>query len=134
MEKNLAIGTLYEMNRNVIKQQPALSRKECESLIEQVVVPFWQSNMEKIGDTYFMMLCKEQSDYTVFNFTGDDKQANLLKINRATKDLIECFYNRANVYDIHFEKAHNAVEIWLGTAKEVFCYYLFKCNDFIIEV
>ena len=67
-------NNLYEINKNLISQSSPLSQEEINDKIDSVIIPFfWKNinqklNIEDSDCTYFMLLCREANDYTLFNF------------------------------------------------------------------
>lgn len=123
---DISMGTLYDLNKEaynkVMPYTPDELKEKLEGLYEWVLYN---------GAKYFMLLCKERSDYTVFNFSDsiDTKYHQGI-----TKDLRECLKNRGVVLDISYQQDSDAWEIWLRSAGESFMFMFFECNDFIIEV
>ena len=76
----VGMGSLYDMNRTIMQQQSPLSEQEIEEALNEVDKYFYSNKQ------YFMLLCHERRDYTLFNITN--------KIRRPSKDLKECLQNR----------------------------------------
>ena len=75
-----------------------------------------------------MLLCRERYDFTVFHLY---ELQNENPPNIAAKELIKILQNRG--YILSIEQEQDAFEIWLSIDKEVFAYYLFACDDWVIE-
>ena len=117
--------TLYDMNKAIMKKESALSKEKIEEIQGQLETWFnWYA------DSYVMLLCRERYDFTVFHMYAK-RNANPPKL--AAKELIELLNERGQILSIEKEIDDNKWEIWLKINKEVFAYYLFPCDDFIIE-
>lgn len=123
-EVNLST-TLYDMNKQIMQKEDALSSAQLNKIQEQLETWFNWYN-----DSYAMLLCRERYDFTVFHLYMKGN-ANPPKI--AAKELIELLKERGKILSIEREIDDNKWEIWLKINKEVFAYYLFPCDDFIIE-
>ena len=105
--------------------------KQVEPLSDEA----YSKNLEDISKwfmrkKYCLLLCKEISDYTIFNFKqGAYKDA-------AFVNLKACMSNRRyKIMDIIYKDEHDAFEIWVRDREDnIYMYYLFDCEDFIIEV
>ena len=75
-----------------------------------------------------MLLCRERYDFTVFHLY---ELQNENPPSIAAKELIKILQNRGDILSI--EKEQDAFEIWLSIDEEVFAYYLFACDDWVIE-
>ena len=80
-----------------------------------------------------MLLCKEQSDYTIFRFLGDRHRTE--ESEAAAAILVdECLVNRGDVIVIDEADISQAFEIWLRIDGENYLYYLFPYDNAVIEV
>lgn len=123
---DFSMGTLYELNKEAYNTVMPYTKDELKEQLEYIYD--WASSE---GFKYAMLLCKERSDYTIFNFS----EQNDKKYHRGiTKDLLECLTNRGVVLDIRYIQENDAWEIWLRAHNESFMFMFFECNDFIIEV
>lgn len=124
---NISLGTLYDFNKQIMIQQGHLGKKKIESIKPELEEWFnWQL------DGYAMLLCRERYDFTVFHLY-EKMNPNPCKI--AAAELIDCLKNRGKILSI--EKVsnimNNAWEIWLDIDGEAFAYYLFNCDDWVIQ-
>lgn len=124
----VAIGTVYEMaksaaNAEIKMGKPALAQKK------KVLTQFFENQQNK----YFMLLCKEQSDYTIFRFLGNRHKEEESK--EAAAILVdECLMNRGDVIAIEEADIPCTFEIWLRIDGENYLYYLFPYDNAVIEV
>lgn len=118
----------YELNKIFYGQGKPLSAFKTRELIGNMACRFrkwvWDDKHK-----YFMLLCKERSDYTLFNMI--DANFDMAELKDA---LWDCFINRGEVYDIHFEKNTNAYEVWLKIDEGFYVYYLFPYDIGVIEI
>ena len=132
MDKNtkhdVSLGTLYDFNKQIMLKQGKLSKYKIEAAMSELEEWFnWQI------DGYAMLLCRERYDFTVFHLYE--------KMNRnppevAARELIEVLKNRGKILSIEKEDSNtinNAWEIWLNIDGEAFAYYLFNCDDWVIQ-
>lgn len=121
--KEIPIGTLYDFNKQIILRQGKLTGKKIESIKKELEDWFnWQI------DGYAMLLCRERYDFTVFHLYE--------KLNRnppavAANELIDILKNRGKILSI--EKEKDKWEIWIQIGGEAFAYYLFECDDWVIQ-
>lgn len=134
-KKNMEVGTLYDLNKQVASQLPPQPQ---EHLQEQLIqIKKWFSNSK---DKYFMLLCREKADYTLFNFNGKEIPDIFPEFvekmsTQAIKDLELCVKNRGILMAIN-KATEDAWEIWIKDIvnKEVNMYMLFECGLMVIEV
>ena len=121
--KEIPIGTLYDFNKQIILRQGKLTGKKIESIKKELEDWFnWQI------DGYAMLLCRERYDFTVFHLYE--------KLNRnppavAANELIDILKNRGKILSI--EQEEDKWEIWIQIGGEAFAYYLFECDDWVIQ-
>ena len=116
----VSMGTLYELNKSAMARDKGMSSFKLTETLNKMI-PFFSEN------TYFMLLCHEQRDYTVFRLSSVEKE----KI--AIKDLKECLINRGEILSIEKENINNAYEIWIRNNGNIYVYYLFPYDEAIIE-
>ena len=112
-KKEMEVGTLYELNRQVASQLPPQPQ---DYLQEQLYkIKKWFINKD---NKYFMLLCKEKADYTLFNFKYkkvEDELFNNLKntiSKKAIQELEECVKSRGILMAIN-KSTEDAWEIWI---------------------
>lgn len=131
VNEELAISNFstYEANKMLMNQNgKPISISKLNTIIGDMAVRFrkwvWDNKCK-----YFMLLCKDRNDYTLFNII--DANFDIQELKAALKD---CFVNRGDVYDIHYEKNTDAYEIWLKIDDEFYAYYLFPYDVGVIEI
>lgn len=125
-EKKVSLGNLYDMNKQVMLKQPPLERLEIDNIKLDLEQWFnWQL------DGYAMLLCRERYDFTVFHLY-ELQNPNPPRV--AANELIEVLKNRGKILSIEKDINDDKVwEIWLKIDKEAYAYYLFNCDDFVIQ-
>ena len=131
MDKNtkhdVSLGTLYDFNKQIMLKQGKLSKYKIEAVIPELEEWFnWQI------DGYAMLLCRERYDFTVFHLY---EKMNHNPPEVAARELIEVLKNRGKILSIEKDSntINNAWEIWLNIDGEAFAYYLFNCDDWVIQ-
>ena len=123
---NVSLGTLYDFNKQIMLNQDKLSKSKLKIIEPELEKWFnWQI------DGYAMLLCRERYDFTVFHLY-EKENPNPPKV--AVKELIDLLKNRGNILSIEKDNSNlNTWEIWLNIDGEAFAYYLFNCDDFVIQ-
>ena len=122
-EIDVGMGTLYDVNKQLNLNEKILTRTEIKKVLKEV-----KDYFRKHKDKYFMLLCKEKSDYTLFNFNNK----NDISLQSAIKDLQECLENRGQIISIEPDGEY-ALEIWLKVEDDTFLYYIFPYDIGVIE-
>lgn len=127
---NVSLGTLYDFNKQMMLNQGKLSKSKLKAIKPELEEWFnWQI------DGYAMLLCRERYDFTVFHLY-ENQNMNPPKI--AVTELIDLLKNRGEILSIEKDTinsymTNNAWEIWLKIDGEAFAYYLFNCDDWVIQ-
>ena len=124
---DISLGTLYDFNKQIMLKQKHLTKTEMQKIKIDLEDWFnWQI------DGYAMLLCRERYDFTVFHLYEKQNQ-NPCAI--AVKELLDLLKNRGNIISIEKDSnvINNAWEIWLEIDGEAFVYYLFNCDDWVIQ-
>lgn len=113
---------MYGINKQIMSQVNPLEK----DLLQQEIgnVSAWFGS--KIENKYFMLLCNERKDYTIFN----TEQHNYAY---AASELLACLEERGNVLSIDYDHEFHYYEIWVRDDTDTYMYLLFPCNDFVIE-
>ena len=124
--KEISLGNLYDMNKQIMKKQKPLGNLEIDNIKLDLEQWFnWQI------DGYAMLLCRERYDFTVFHLY-ELQNPNPPRI--AANELIDVLKNRGKILSIEKDINNDKTwEIWLKIEKEPFVYYLFNCDDFVIQ-
>ena len=127
---NVSLGTLYDFNKQILSKQKKLNQFEIDQIKSKIEEWFnWQI------DGYAMLLCRERYDFTIFHLY-EKQNSNPCKI--AVTELIDLLKNRGEILSIEKDTTNsymtnNAWEIWLKIDGEAFAYYLFNCDDWVIQ-
>ena len=124
------MGTLYDINKVAIEKEGALNRPTFLNKIKEVEKYFREKITTK--NHYFMLLCNELKDYTVFNITEKSQKEKLYETTNILID--ECLKNRGEIRGIDLTKTQDAIEIWMVIEDEAYVYYFFPYDAAIIEV
>lgn len=117
----LSMGSLYDLNKNLIKKNVSPLTEEELAEKRQIVLNF-------IEKTYYMLLCHDRRDYTVFRiYSSKEECVNIL--------IDECCKNRGTILSIELTENRDAIEIWIKNKEdnEPYCYYFFPYDEAIIE-
>ena len=114
---------MYEFNKVNMAQVKPLDPIWLNRRLKEVAEYMYSENC------YWMLLCRERNDYTVFALLGH------YGVSELSKELSECLLNRGLITDFT-QRDDGNYEIWIRDqeTKENFVYYLFKYNEGIIEV
>ena len=113
--------SMYEINKNLMKEE-----KPLDPIAINIAIKNAADGILSSFKKYWMLLCRERNDYTVFIITGSNKLEDELK---------ETILNRGKLLDISQQEDGN-FEIWIRDpeTEENFVYYLFDYTFGIIEV
>ena len=118
----LNFGTLYEANKKLVEEhEPVLTKEELDNK-KDIVISF----LENTDNKYYMLLCNEKKDYTVFHRNNGIECLQDILID-------ECLPNRGNTKSIELTENNDAIEIWISIDGESYCYYFFPYDIAIIE-
>lgn len=126
----VSLGNLYDMNKQLMEQEPSMSIMEIQ-LAKQHLKTWLANNFKQ---KYFMLLCHELRDYTLFNLDktntwGAPSEEN---IQAMVSDFIECLENRGQLLTIE-DQEDNAWEIWIRNENGCFAYYFFPYGAAVLE-
>ncbi len=115
----LTMGNLYDINKNLIKDNVSPLTEEKLAEKRQIILDF-------LNEMYYMLLCHDRRDYTVFRINESKEECVKILID-------ECLKNRGEILSIEPTENKDAFEIWIKIENEVFCYYFFPYSQAIIE-
>lgn len=123
--------SLYELNRQIIKQQGPLEEKDIKSKMDMLKA--FSHTFEK----YSLLYGREINYFTLF---VKDKNWELESLDLG---VIECLNNIGTIYSIEYTKEKDAIEIWVEvetntdteeSEKLITCMYLFPYDAGIVKV
>lgn len=126
MSNDIEFGSLYDLNKQAMLKEKRMTKAEIEKIKPELEKWFnWTL------DAYAMLLCRERYDFTVFHLY---KKQNKNPPAVATSELIDLIQNyRGILLSIDKDEYNNAWEIWIKIKGEPYLYYLFRCDDMVIE-
>ena len=112
--------SMYEINKNLMKEDKPLDPIAINIAVQKAAKEILNSFKK-----YWMLLCRERNDYTVFIING----------YKLEKELKETLLNRGYLLSIDKQDDGN-FEIWIrdSETRENFVYYLFDYTFGVIEV
>lgn len=116
-------SSLYELNQQLMGKEKILTPKELKQEISEKLQGYFT-------EKYYMLLCHEERDYTIFNLFNVNENA-LFRYN-VLEDLFECLINRGQVQSLD-KLEDGAIEIWIKKKDTSYVYYLFPCGPCVIE-
>lgn len=124
---NVELGTIYDINKAIYHEKDLLPETLTKELYKKVYL--WFKEKALCGANYYMFLCRDRQDYTIFNFIKYNPQKGLDEL----KDLIN---SRGKLKDIVYNEKYNYYEFWIyvEALDKEYLYILFPCDDFIIEI
>ena len=120
---DINLGNLYDMNKQATLSERPLKKHEIKDKMINVKKFFAD------GQKYFMLLCRERYDFTIFNFN----EKTDFSLHHAIKDLQECLENRGSIISIDLDSTGLAYEIWIVVDEQAFVYYLFPYDTGVLE-
>ena len=118
-ESQAMIGSVYDIAKSAFLHLPAL---EGDRLIKKTnAIEIW---MRALDNTYYMLLCKERSDYTVFKVKN---------YGIAVAEIIDVLSSRGQLTAIEKADVQDAWECWVKINDEMFMFYLFEYDFGVIE-
>ena len=118
-----AIGNLYDINKAAYAKEPKMTKKQIEDKKKEL-----KSYFLKTPSTYYMLLNKEHSDYTIIKITKPLPQC----CETAAEEVMVCLTNRGTLVEV--EKQDNgAYECWIQRDGSADMYALFPYDAAVIE-
>jgi hypothetical protein len=131
---DFSLGTLYDVNKNLVQKNEIKLSEGVINSKKEILKNF----LRKMDNTYYMLLCNDRKDYTVFRvgaYNEDMYLSHEHQYTELTNILVdECLMNRGEIRGIDLTKEKDAIEIWLVIEDEAYCYYFFPYDAAIIEV
>ncbi len=145
---NLDAGNLYELNKDMVENKEAILTKEEITNKKELV----KNYITETNNKYYMLLNRENADYTIFNIkekfnSVEGAKANevlsecesFFRINKSIAEMInilidECCSDRGDIKGIERTPDGGAVEIWISRFGESYAYYFFEYDKAVIEI
>ena len=125
---DVTLGTLYDVNKGLVAKNEIELTEGVINSKKEIVKNF----IMKTENAHYMLLCKEQSDYTIFRRYNMEDTEKAMEISNILID--ECLKNRGEIRGIDLTNDKDAIEIWLIIEDEAYCYYFFPYDAAVIEV
>lgn len=126
----VSLGNLYDMNKQLMEHEMPMDGDAIEVALNELqnwLAAHW-------NDKYFMLLCHECRDYTLFNLdktsTWARPQGTVLL--DAAKDVLECMTNRGTLLAVSLQP-DGVYELWIRNDEGCFAYYLFPYGTAVLE-
>jgi hypothetical protein len=113
---------LYDVNKQAMNEINPMETIDLYTACFETTEKIWDHCKKP---HYWMLLCREKSDFTVFKLVASKDEF--------AEALIDCLENRGETLDIT-ERPDGAYEIWIRIGNENVVYYLFDYDNAIIEV
>lgn len=126
MSNKITIGSLYEMNKQLFKQIKPPSEQIIN--LELANIGAWFS--ANINTKYYMLLCKERSDYTLFHLDE-------FNYNKLIQELKEVLEERGDIMGFDFVHGENAYQCWVrerDDEHQVYMFMLFDADWMVVEI
>ncbi len=116
----ITLGSLYDFNKAGMANEKPLDVIALHIKVKDMIKDLYATKQP-----YWMLLCRERNDYTVFIMLTEDGTVN---------EMLECLQNRGQVLSIDKQEDGN-YEVWIRDAgtKENFVYYFFNYEFGIIK-
>lgn len=122
------MGTLYDFNKQAMMNEkpldPIAFNLKTNEIAEDMIIDL------NDGDHYWMLLCHDRRDYTLFNAVNYEAEVDMI-----TEELRPTLLNRGHILAID-KQPDGAWEIWVKDfdAEEVFAYYFFSYDRGVVEI
>jgi hypothetical protein len=120
---------LYELNKLSYMNIPFIEENKLKTITKEKIKNFF----EKDDCFYYMMLCKERSDYTLFN----TRSKHTVDISSTmADDVLDCMYNRGFGFIDVFVNDDDVLEIWVRERTEgaiPAVYFIFDYDQGVLE-
>ena len=132
-EREVVMGTLYDMNKAMVKQAEIRLSEGVLNSKKEIIKNF----INKTNNNYYMLLCNERKDYTVFDFKKDRDNYDWdepIPMSCAKCLIDDCLIPRGEIRGIDLTKDKLAIEIWMIIDDEAYVYYFFPYDNGIITI
>lgn len=128
------LGTLYDFNKEAMKNEKPLDPIIFNRKVQDIAQNMFNF-LDDCGDQYWMLLCHERRDYTLFNIIA------AVNAEPIVEELKPTLTNRGQILSIaeqpyEDDELCGAWEIWIRDieTEENFVYYLFQYDKGVIEI
>lgn len=132
-EGTMTLGTNYEMCKQAFKS--GLQSPMTQTAVVQEIsnIGAWCATEREFK--YFMLLCREAYDFTMFNVQSTN-------YNKVNQEIQEVLATRGDIVFVEYDHETECYEIWVKcnewmktrTHEDYVVFRFFPCNDWVIEV
>lgn len=119
-DSKLSLMSLYDMSKQIVAQLPVRATtaelEPCKKIIRK---------FKHLG--YYMLLCREENDYTVVRVRKAKSQDKFEDL------IIELLQSRGDIKDIDYDTDKQSLECWVQKDDKIMMYKLFPYNWGVIE-
>lgn len=106
-KQTVNMGSLYEMNQQIFKSMPSLSEEVINTELANIGAWFSAHHSAK----YYMLLCKERSDYTMIHL-------NDFNFSQAIQEIKEVLQERGDILAIDYVHGEDVFQCWVRERSE----------------
>lgn len=118
---------LYDLNKQIFKGVKEMTNEAKEKGKKEVIEFVKSQSLKNIK--YWMLLCREKADYTLFDFIRKDN------LDFFGSEFMETIENRGKIKSIEKDNyAGTHIEIWIDVDGEDHCYMFFPYNEGVIQI
>ncbi len=119
-DSKLSLMSLYDMSKQIVAQLPVRATtaelEPCKKIIRK---------FKHLG--YYMLLCREENDYTVVRVRKAKSQDKFEDL------IIELLQSRGDIKDIDYDTDKQSLECWVQKDDKIMMYKLFPYSWGVIE-
>lgn len=119
-DNKLSLMSLYDMSKQIVAQLPVRATtaelEPCKKIIRK---------FKHLG--YYMLLCREENDYTVVRVRKAKSQDKFEDL------VIELLQSRGDIKDIDYDTDKQSLECWIQKDDKIMMYKLFPYSWGVIE-
>lgn len=113
---------LYELNKTLYKSLPEITFNELQEKKKEIVK--W---LKEADNMYYMLLCRERRDYTIFHYNGG------VWLGTLEDELIGIICSRGKLKAIEFNIMEQWIQFWVEINGEAYMYAFFPYDVGVIE-
>lgn len=113
---------LYELNKTVYKSMPEITFNELQEKKKEIAE--W---LKTANNMYYMLLCRERGDYTVFHYSGG------VWLSPLEDEVTGIICSRGKLKAIEFNAVERWIQFWVEFGGEVYMYAFFPYDVGVIE-
>jgi len=124
--------SIYDLNKQIVSQLDGLSKEEKMKLPKDM-----KDFLASINNTYYMLICKDLSYYTLLKRTGNSINGNMLETIR------ELLRDHGRLITYSFSENKDCIEFWVKVnvpteeepnKRDIFCFLFFGYDAALVEV